>query len=57
MLAEPQFNAGLVATVLVGTEANTGVLDPLGSDLTPSPALNPQLMRNFASTLCGMLVI
>lgn len=51
VLAEPQFNAGLVATVLDGTEAKTGVLDPLGSDLAPGPALYPQLMRNLASTL------
>ena len=51
VLAEPQFNAGLVATVLDGTKAKTGVLDPLGSDLAPGPALYPQLMRNLASTL------
>lgn len=50
VLAEPQFNEGLVATVLDGTDANTGVLDPLGSDLKPGSALYPQLMRNLAST-------
>ena len=50
VLAEPQFNAGLVATVLDGTEAKTGILDPLGSDLAPGFALYPQLMRNLAST-------
>ncbi|MFT5796464.1 MAG: zinc transport system substrate-binding protein [Candidatus Azotimanducaceae bacterium] len=55
MLAEPQFNAGLVATVLEGTEAKTGVLDPLGSDLEPGPALYLQLMRSLASTLVECL--
>lgn len=55
VLAEPQFNPGLVATVLAGTEAATGVLDPLGSDLEPGPALYPQLLRNLAGALAGCL--
>tara|TARA_B100000780_G_scaffold231312_1_gene171106 strand:+ start:652 stop:1197 length:546 start_codon:yes stop_codon:yes gene_type:complete len=55
MLAEPQFNAGLVTTVLVRTEATTGILDPLGSNLEPGPALYPHLMRNLASTLVKRL--
>jgi hypothetical protein len=45
VLAEPQFNPGLVATVLDGTDANTGVIDPLGVDLEPGPTLYPQLIR------------
>ena len=55
MLAEPQFNAGLVTTVLDRTEATTGILDPLGSNLEPGPALYPHLMRNLASTLVKRL--
>lgn len=55
VLAEPQFNPGLIATVLDGTEAKTGILDPLGSDLETGPALYPQLMRNLASTLAECL--
>ena len=55
VMAEPQFNPGLVATVLDGTTADTAVLDPLGSDLEPGPALYPQLIRNLASTLAGCL--
>ena len=51
VLAEPQFNPGLVATVLEGTDANTGVIDPLGVDLEPGSALYPQLIRNLARTL------
>ncbi len=55
VLAEPQFNPAMVTTVLDGTEAGTGVLDPLGSDLEPGPALYPQLLRNLADTLAGCL--
>ncbi|EBA12208.1 periplasmic solute binding protein [Roseobacter sp. CCS2] len=55
VLAEPQFNAGLVNTVLDGTEANTGVIDPLGADLEPGPTLYPQLIRNMATTLADCL--
>lgn len=55
VLAEPQFNPGLVATVLDGTEAGTGIIDPLGSALEPGPALYPQLMRNMAQTLVDCL--
>jgi zinc transport system substrate-binding protein len=55
VLAEPQFNPGLVATVIDGTEANTAVLDPLGSDLEPGPDLYPQLLRNLATSLAGCL--
>jgi len=55
VLTEPQFNPGLVATVLDGTDANTSVLDPLGSDLQPGSALYPQLLRNLASALAECL--
>ncbi|MBC6437746.1 MAG: zinc ABC transporter substrate-binding protein [Rhodobacteraceae bacterium] len=55
VLAEPQYNPDLVATILDGTDANTGVIDPLGVDLAPGPALYPQLIRNMAATLAGCL--
>ena len=32
VLSEPQFDPGIVAAVMDGSEARTGVLDPLGSD-------------------------
>lgn len=51
VLAEPQFNPGLVETVLDGTDASIGVIDPLGSALEPGLALYPQLIRNLATTL------
>ncbi len=55
VLAEPQFNPGLIATVLYGTDANTGVIDPLGADLEPGPTLYPQLIRNMATSLAECL--
>ena len=55
VLSEPQFNEGLVATVLEGTDANTGVIDPLGAGLEPGPDLYPQVIRNMALTLTECL--
>ena len=55
VLSEPQFNASLVETVLDGTQASTGIADPLGSDLEPGPELYPQLIRNLATTLKSCL--
>ena len=55
VLAEPQFNPGLVATVLEGSDAQTGILDPLGSDLEPSSTLYLQLIRNLSTTLAGCI--
>ena len=55
VLSEPQYNPGIVAVVLDGTEANTGVLDPLGSDLEPGPEMYPQLLRNLAGVLADCL--
>lgn len=55
VLSEPQFNAGLVATVLDGAQAKTAVLDPLGSDLELGPQMYPQLIKNLSTTLAGCL--
>ena len=55
VLAEPQFNQGLVTTVLDGSDADTGVIDPLGAALEPGPTLYPQLIRNMAQTLAACL--
>ncbi len=55
VLAEPQFNPGLVETVLDGTDAQMGILDPLGSGLEPGPALYPQLIRNLSTALAACM--
>ena len=55
VLAEPQFNPGIVATVLDGTEAKTSIIDPLGASLEPGADLYPQLIRNMAKALANCL--
>jgi zinc transport system substrate-binding protein len=51
VLAEPQFNPGLVAAVAEGSNARTGILDPLGAGLTPGPMLYTELLRGLAADL------
>ncbi len=51
VFSEPQFESRLVNTIIEGTNAKTGVLDPLGADLEPGPELYPQLIRNLAKSL------
>ena len=51
VFSEPQFEPKLVGTVIEGSGARTGVLDPLGSALEDGPDLYPQLMRALASSL------
>jgi zinc transport system substrate-binding protein len=51
VFSEPQFEPKLVKTVIDGTEARTGVLDPLGAELKDGPDLYPQLIRNLADSL------
>ncbi len=55
VLAEPQFNPGIVATVLDGTDASTGVIDPLGLALEPGVEFYPQLIRTMTLTLVDCL--
>ncbi len=55
VLAEPQFNAGLVDTVLDGTTASTAVLDPLGASLEPGPKFYNQLLKNLSKALSDCL--
>ena len=51
VLSEPQFNKGLVATVMAGSNAKTSVIDPLGVGLTPGPDLYSHLIRNMGKSL------
>ncbi|MEM7718560.1 MAG: zinc ABC transporter substrate-binding protein [Pseudomonadota bacterium] len=53
--SEPQYNPGLVATVLDGTDAKTVVLDPLGSSLEPGVDLYAALLRDLAGGLADCL--
>lgn len=55
VFSEPQFEPTLVRTVVEGTTAKTGVLDPEGADLPEGETLYPTLMRNLAASLRGCL--
>ena len=55
VLSEPQYNPNLVETVLSGTDAKMGIIDPLGSNLEPGPKLYGDLIRNMAKALAGCL--
>lgn len=55
VFSEPQFEPKLVKTVIDGTDAKTGVLDPLGAELKDGPDLYPQLIRNLADSLKNCL--
>lgn len=51
VFAEPQFKSRLVDTVVEGTSARTGTLDPEGGLLQAGPELYPALMRGLAASL------
>ena len=51
VFSEPQFEPKLVRTLVDGTGAQTGVLDPLGSSLTKGPDLYFELVREMARSL------
>ena len=55
MFSEPQFEPRLVETVIAGTKARTGVLDPEGAALAPGPELYFQLMEGLADSLVRCL--
>ncbi len=55
VFSEPQFEPALVATVIEGTGARTGELDPLGAGLELGPDLYPTLLRNLRDNLVGCL--
>jgi zinc transport system substrate-binding protein len=44
LIREPRFESALVRVLLEGTGARSGVLDPLGSDVTPGPDAYIELM-------------
>ena len=55
VFAEPQFRPALVETVVEGTGAGTGVLDPLGADLEAGPGQYAQLLRALSASLVECL--
>jgi len=52
---EPQYDGKMVQTVVEGTGAKEGVLDPLGADITPGPEAYQQLLRKLSGSLKACL--
>lgn len=55
VFAEPQFDPRLVEVAVEGTEARSGVLDPLGADLADGPELYFELIGNLTGSLVECL--
>lgn len=51
VFSEPQFEPQLVETVIEGTQARSGVLDPLGAELAPGPTAYFDLLDQLAKSL------
>ena len=52
---EPQYDGKAADTVLEGSSARAGILDPLGAALTPGASAYGELLRNLATALRGCL--
>jgi zinc transport system substrate-binding protein len=55
VFSEPQFETKLVATVVRGTGARTGLLDPLGAGLTADINAYERLIRDLAGSMIACL--
>jgi zinc transport system substrate-binding protein len=55
VFSEPQFEPKLVTTLVEGTGARRGVLDPLGAELEPGAELYPALIEAMAASLADCL--
>ena len=55
VFSEPQFEPAVIETVVEGTDARTGVLDPLGAGLEPGPGLYPRLLSDLTESLVDCL--
>jgi zinc transport system substrate-binding protein len=55
VFAEPNFEPAIVSTIVEGTAARAGVLDPEGASLNEGPDLYHQLLRGIATGLVDCL--
>jgi len=51
VFSEPQFQSALVKTVIAGSQARSGILDPLGAEIPPGPDAYFQLLGGLAEAL------
>jgi zinc transport system substrate-binding protein len=52
---EPQFDGKMVQTVIEGTGAREGMLDPIGASITPGPGAYQQLLQDLSKNLKACL--
>lgn len=57
VFAEPQFKPALVRTVVEGTSARVGTLDPVGAALEPGPALYFELLEGLGDAFTGCMAV
>ena len=50
---EPQFSDAAVQTVIEGTSAKSGVLDPIGANIPPGPSAYGELLRQIANNIAN----
>lgn len=55
VFAEPNFQPAIVNTIVEGTDARVGTLDPEGSGLTEGPTLYADLLRDLATNIADCL--
>ena len=55
VFAEPQFEPAVVATIVEGTSARSGTLDPEGGNLPEGPGLYRELLLGLATSLADCL--
>lgn len=55
VFSEPQFTPKLVSVVIEGTDARTGVLDPLGAEIADGPELYIELIRDLGASFAACL--
>lgn len=55
VFAEPNFEPAIVRTIVEGTDARSGILDPEGASLTEGVDLYPNLLRSLASGIVECL--
>ena len=55
VFAEPQFSSALIETLISGTNAKMGILDPIGANLDPGVNAYFELMRRMAINLTKCL--
>ncbi|HCB14588.1 MAG TPA: hypothetical protein DEP36_13625 [Gammaproteobacteria bacterium] len=51
VFSEPQFQSALVVTIVSGSDAQRGILDPLGAELPAGPDAYFQLLQGLADAL------